>query len=196
MPQTNNIIHNYPTKLLSWAEVEPVFSFYLPIWSNHIPLNWAIWSWQCLHKGGLTIFNNDKDELSVRRNAVALSLIYYEYCHRTAFHESSNFIYWDDERIKTLKRDFLVVTDEAESTICCLMNCLTNQSDNVEINTELWINCLEARQGFVFGISEKFKLYKSLIHSHNYDFNFDKGFNYILGGSITDISTYESISGL
>jgi hypothetical protein len=187
---------NQPTQLLGWEVVEPIFKDYLSVWSNHIPMNWAIWSWQCLHKAGLTVFNNDDEELTVRGNAVALSLIYYEYCWRSAFHELSEFSPWDETIIKTLKSDFLIDIKEAKDTIFRVKNCLITQSDELEVNAELWINCAEASQGFVFGIGEKARLYKKLVQDLYEDFNFDNGKSFIFGNGIDDISTYISISGL
>lgn len=139
------MILNEPTRLLKWETVEPIFKFYLDVWSNHIPLNWAILAWQCLYKRGLTVFNDDDEEMKARSCAAALSLIYYEYCHRTAFHELVTFNYWDENKIKTLKSDFLIDIKDAEDTIFQVKNCLFEEIDEMEVNAELWINCAESR---------------------------------------------------
>lgn len=190
------MILNEPIRLLEWEDVESIFKFYLSVWSNHIPLNWAILSWRCLHKKGLTVCNDDDEEIKVRSCAVALSLIYYEYCHRTAFHESVNFHHWDVDVISALESDFLTDIETAEDTIFRVKNCLIEQTDELEVNAELWINCAESRQEFVFRIGEKAKLYKKLVEDLYDDFNFNQGKSFVCGDGIDDISTYVSIRGL
>jgi hypothetical protein len=188
---------NYlPAKILEWREVEPIFRFYLSVWSNHIPLNWASPAWQMLHKGGLTVFNNDVEELKVRSYAVALSAIYYEYCYRSAFHESESFRTWDASVMQEFKREFMPDLEKDEELIFRVKNCLLEQFGDLELCSELWINCLESYQGFVFNIGEKAKLQDKLINDFSDDFNFNQGKSFILGCEIEDISSYESISGL
>ncbi|MBA3714118.1 MAG: hypothetical protein H0W76_16950 [Pyrinomonadaceae bacterium] len=188
---------NAPTKILEWSEVEPIFRFYISVWANHITLNWASSAWQMLHIGGLTVFNNDEEELKVRSYAVALSVIYYEYCHRTAFHECEQFSRWDDSKIKTFKREFLPDLEKDDELIFRVKKCLLEQQSNdLELCSKLWINCAESYQGFVFSIGEKAKLQDKLIKDFNDDFNFNRGKSFILGSEIDDISCYESVSGL
>lgn len=190
------MMNNAPTKILEWREVEPIFKFYLSVWANHIPLNWASLAWQMLHKGGLTVFNNDEEELRARSYAVALSIIYYEYCHRAAFHESESFRSWDASVIQEFKRDFMPDLEKDDELIFRVKNCLLEQLGDLELCSELWINCAESRQGFVFNIGEKAKLQDKLINDFYDDVNFNKGKSFILGEEIYSISSYESVSGL
>jgi hypothetical protein len=156
------MIRSSPTRILEWDEAEPIFKFYLSVWSNHIPLNWATLAWQSLHKCGLTVFNNDEDELKVRSYAVALSFIYYEYCHRTAFNESENFRSWDESIIKDFKRDFLSDLEKDDELIFCVKKCLLEQLGDLEFCSELWINCAESHQGFVFSY-QRINVYNLII---------------------------------
>ena len=187
-------MNNVPTRILDWREVEPIFKFYISVWPNHISLNWASLAWQMLHKSGLTVFNNDEEEVKVRSYAVALSAIYYEYCHRTALHESENFRPWDASVIQEFKREFLPDLEKDGERIFRVKNCLLEQLGDLELCSELWINCAESHQGFVFNIGEKAKLQDKLINGFNDDFN--RGKSFILGGEIDSISSYESVSGL
>jgi hypothetical protein len=159
-------------------------------------LNWACLAWQSLHKSGLTIFNDEKEELKVRSYAAALSLIYYKYCHRTAFSGLKGFQYWSQLIIETFKNELLIDINEDDELLSRVTGCLLEQqSDDFELNSELWINCAESYQGFVFSIRDKAKLQNNLINENYDDFNFSQGKRFILG-DIDNILTYESISGL
>lgn len=188
--------HNVPTKILGWGEVEPVFRYYISVWSNHISLNWASLTWQMLHKGGLTIFNNNDEEAKVRSYAIVLAAMYYEYCHRTAFNDSEYFRPWEAPIIREFKREFLPDLEKDDELIFRVRNCLLEQLGELELCSELWINCVEAQQGFVFDIGEKAKLQDRLINDFHDDFNFNQGKSFILGGDVDDISCYVSVSGL
>lgn len=190
------MMNNAPTTILGWSEVEPVFKFYISVWSNHIPLNWASLAWQMLHKGGLTVFNNDKEEIKVRSYAIALSAIYYEYCHRTAFNESESFRSWDISVIKEFKHEFVARLANDDDFIFRIKKCLLEQVGDLELCSELWINCAESRQGFIFNIREKVEMQDRLIKQFHDDFNFNQGKSFILGNDIDDISCYVSINGL
>jgi hypothetical protein len=190
------MIRNSPARILEWEEVEPIFKYYLSVWSNHISMNWASLTWQTLHKCGLTVFNNDEEELKARSYAVALSLIYYEYCHRAAFHEYENFRYWDESVVKEFKREFLRDLEKDEELIFRVKKCLTDEFGDLELCAELWINCAESHQGYVFIIAEKAHLQDKLLNDFSEDFNYEQGKRFILGNEIEDISNYISISGL
>lgn len=190
------MIRNSPTRILEWEEVEPIFRFYMSVWSNHIPLNWANLSWQILHKSGLTIFNNEEEEFKARSYAEALSLIYYEYCHRTAFHEYKTFRHWDESIIADFKRDFLPDLEKDDELIFRVKNCLTDYLGDSELSTELWINCTESYQGFIFSVAERAKLQDHLLNEFVNDFNYEQGRIFVSGADIEHISTYMSISDL
>jgi hypothetical protein len=190
------MLYSSPTRIIAWQDVEPIFRFYISVWPNHIPLNWATLSWQMLHKCGLTVFNNDEEELKVRSYAVALSAIYYEYCHRTSFSDSENFHAWDASRIKEFKLNFITDLERDEELLFCVKRCLIEQLGKLEFGSELWVNCVESRQGFVFNLSEKVALRDKLMNHFHDDINFSRGRSFLLGRDIDDISYYESVSGL
>ncbi len=185
-----------PTKILGWSEVESIFKFYISVWSNHIPLNWASLAWQMLHNCGLTVFNNEEEEMKIRSYAVSISVIYYEYCHRAAFHHSENFRSWNSSVIQEFKREFIHDLGKDDELIFRVKKCLLEQLGDLELCSELWINCSESAQGFIFSIAEKAKLQNELINNFHDDFNFSRGKSFILGSEIDDISCYESLNGL
>ena len=180
---------------LRWETVEPIFRYYLSVWPNNLPLNWAKVSWQALVESGKTVYSSEEEELTVRSYTVALSLVYYEYCHRTAFHELPRFIYWSDETLRNLKNDLSADAEAIEQIISDVTRPLFEKIGDRETALELWINCVESSRGFPMTAKEKAGTFRHFIEDFSDDFNYDRGHQFVLGG-LDNLAGYYSVSGL
>lgn len=86
-------MERHSTEILRFEAVEDLFRYYLAVWPNDIPLNWARVAWKAVDDSGRANYSTTDEELSVHSYAVALALIYYEFCHRSAWHEDRSFRY-------------------------------------------------------------------------------------------------------
>ena len=188
--------YSHEPKILDWSEAAPIFNYYLSVWNNHIPLNWASLAWSMLIKGGLCIYRNEQEELMVRSYAVAVSLIYYEYCHRTAWHEHDGFTYWNAAILETFKRELAADIKSDPEILFRVGRCLLEQIGEEYLTFELWTNCQESYQQHVFATKEKAELLAGLGHEQKVDISYGRGYGFIKSGDMALIEHYESVSGL
>lgn len=184
--------NNHPTKLLGWSRAQPIFQFYLNVFENYFPLNWASNMWHVLGKKGYTTYNNEEEEFEVYRLAIFLCLLYYEYCVRSGQRDET-FRIWDDEILHTFKNEFVEDYKRNSDILFNYKVKLFSVFEPEEINLQLWINCLEAQQQYQFTQSEKDTIEYNLSNESNVFF--EDGLAFLYGTDIDSLEAYESISG-
>ena len=126
------------------------------LWPKQIALNWFWLAFQALEKSGLTYYETESDENRVRERLTALVIFYYEFCHISAKHESSNFSYWNELTIRRLKND---LSDNADERLFEVRKALIQYFGSEEkVLAELWINSLEGSNNCLISLNEKLNL--------------------------------------
>lgn len=162
---------------------EQFFNF----WPKGIDKRWFWLAFQALEKSGLTYFESEKEEFTVRERLVLLAVIYYEYCHRSAAHESENFNFWGEDFILSIKKDF---SDNVEQNISEIRNALIKYFKSEKgVTDELWLSCIEGQNNLILPFHKKGEL---LIEIEN-DFLKTKAEEWFNGG-IDSIDEYYGIS--
>lgn len=183
------------TQILRFETVEPIFRFYLNLWPNDIVMTWARVAWQAVEESGKANYSNDNEELTVGSYAVALSLVYYEYCHRSAWHEDRSFSYWTDDVLKDLRNDLGKDTEKIGRLLFDATRPLFDKIGDRELAAELWINCIESSRGFIGTPKEKAEVFSRFVNNGEFDPMYSGGDTFV-GGIMDDLSQYHSVSGL
>jgi len=152
-----------------------------------IDKRWFWLAFQALEKAGLTYYETEKEEFVVRERLVLLAVIYYEYCHRSAAHESKNFNSWDGDFILSMKKDF---SDNVNQNIFEIRNALIKYfKSEKEVTDELWLNCFEGQNNLIVPFAKKWEL---LAESED-DYNRTKAEEWF-NGCIDSIDEYYGVS--
>ena len=160
---------------------EQLFNF----WNKRIDKRWFWLAFQALEKAGLTYYETDDENILVRERMVILAIIYYEYCHRSAAHESENFTYWREDMILEIKKYFSDnISDHILEVRLALIKYFTFE---VTVTDELWLNCFEGRNNIILPFDKKSK-----VLSEN-NINKTDAEEWFFGGK-DEIDSYESIS--
>lgn len=161
------------------------------VWPKGIAMNWFWLAFQALEKAGLTYYETDDEEMQVRERLTLLAVFYYEFCHISAFHESENFTYWNDETIYKFKNDF---SGNVDDQLFDVRNALIKYfGDEEEVVTELWINCLEGDSNCFIKLKEKIQLHKELVNTRQLEINNIKVKDWFVGWG-KGIDDFEGIS--
>lgn len=185
----------HKTRILDFETVEPMFRFYLNVWPHGLAVNWARIAWRAMEESGKANYSNDEEEMIARSYAVALSLVYYEYCHRSAWHEDKSFRYWTDHVLKNLRNDLAKDAERIESLLFHATMPLIERMGESDLAAELWINCVESSRGFIGTAREKADIYRRFVENGDDDPMYLRGRQFVAGG-LDDLAEYESISGL
>lgn len=126
---------------------------YFNLWHKGIDKRWFWLAFQALEKSGLTYFENEVEEMIVRERLQVLAILYYEYCHRSAAHESEYFTYWTEDLINNIKND---LSGNVEEIIYEVKEALIKYFQTEKaVTDELWFNCFEGRNNIILPLSKK-----------------------------------------
>ncbi len=172
-------------------EALPFTECLIDLWPKQIALNWFWTAFQALENSGLTYFETELEETKVQERLSALAVLYYEMCHISAKHESSNFSHWREETINEIKND---LTDEADDRLFEVKQALIKYFGSEEkVLAELWINFLEGSTNCIIKMEEKIKLYELIINERMDDVNFIDLRDWFIGWT-KGIEEYEGIA--
>jgi hypothetical protein len=172
-----------------FREADAIFfeNHYFNFWHKGIDKRWFWLAFQALEKAGLTYYETEKEEVVVRERLVILAILYYEYCYRSAAHESENFNFWDQDLVFTIKRDF---SNNVSENIIGVRNALVNYFKSEKgVTDELWLSCFEGQNNLIVPFAKKWEL---LSESED-DYNKTKAEEWF-NGCIDGIDEYYGIS--
>lgn len=158
-------------------------------------MNWAAIAWQSVEESGKANYSNDEEESTVRSYATGLSLVYYEYCHRSAWHEDEAFRYWTDGILQNLRNDLGKDNEKIESLLFDATRPLFERIGDFELAAELWSNCVESSRGFIGTVKEKAEIFRRYVENGADDPMYSGGRQFVMAG-IDNLDGYHSISGL
>ena len=101
------------------------------------------WFWlgfQALQKAGLTYYETDHQEMSVRLRVHFMTLVFYEYCHKVNIADTDAFQSWNEEFLMELFRDLY---DEDLDNVHEALIAYFKSAENLE--TEMWALSQEGR---------------------------------------------------
>ncbi|MEQ8361544.1 MAG: hypothetical protein RH948_01680 [Cyclobacteriaceae bacterium] len=128
--------------------IDPLFTF----WSNKSDKLWISQIMRAFNKRGLLYYESEKEEMVVIERLIMSAIFYYEFCHRSSFHESKNFKYWSPELIQSLKRDFSPQADDNLHLVCRVM--IEHFCDKRSCFVNIWMNCLQGANNIHYTLSE------------------------------------------
>ena len=112
-------------------------------WPKYIDKRWFWLAFQTLENAGLTYYETDESEQNIRKRLVLMGVLYNEFCHVTAAHESENFDHWSEGITNEIKKNLSDRdNDELTKTRNALVGYFGNEYDVVN---EMWITCIEGK---------------------------------------------------
>ena len=152
---------------------EKFFNF----WPKYIDKRWFWLAFQALENAGLTYYETEKEKVKVRERLVLLGVLYNEFCHVTAAHESEHFTNWSEEIVNEIKKDLFY---EANEMLTEIRNALVSYfGSEFDVVNELWITCIEGEANCMF-TQRKIEMEFSEFAKENV--NKKDGENWFIGG--------------
>lgn len=121
------------------------------VWPKKIAHRIFWQGFQALEKSGLTYYETEEEEILVRERIRMIGVIYYEFCHQSAAHESENFSYWSPELGEHIRKEFNEHTDdriwEVRKALIEYMDA--GDYDGEKVIQEMWLNCEEGKNNII-----------------------------------------------
>ena len=113
-----------------------------------------------MEKAGLTYYETDEEETTVRERLTLLSVFYLEFCYVACFHVSEHFTFLNKEERETILSD---LSDNADDELDTIKRALIAYFGNVDsLVNELWINCSEGSTNTLMRIAEISNSYRAI----------------------------------
>lgn len=138
-------------------------------------------SFQALQKSGFTYFENDEEEMLVRERIRMIGVLYYEFCHQSAAHESENFSHWSPVLCEQIRKEFNAESDDCMWEVKeALTEYLSHGDELLGVNVvrEMWLNCEEGRRNVIIPIGR-------VVFPTSEDPNYEQARTWWIGGHMS-----------